>query len=137
MRAVQVESGTFRDKKMRPINLFESGKNHAFDDIWSILLLNDNGKISRIHFKTSCMTLVKYILIFISSYHRRAKTGLRPRFYLNCSHMMKQLLSRHIVKLLVRDMLLKHMGNQLLKHMGNQLLKHMGNQVLKHMGNQL
>ena len=43
MRAVQVESGTFRDYKMMPINPFGSGKNHAFIDIWSILLLNDNG----------------------------------------------------------------------------------------------
>ena len=72
--------------KMRSTNPFESCKKHPFDDIWSILLLNHNGKISKIHFKTSCMTLVQTWLIPIPSYHKIVKTGLRPRFYLNCSH---------------------------------------------------
>ena len=73
--------------KMRSTNPFQSFKNHTFDYIWSIPLLNHNGKISKRHFKTSCMTVVQNMLIPIPPYHKRAKTGLRPRFYLNCSHI--------------------------------------------------
>ncbi len=77
--------------KMRSTNPFESFKNHTFDDIWSIPLLNHNGKISKRYFKTSCMTLVQNTLIFIPSYYQRAKTGLWPGFYLNCSHVLSSI----------------------------------------------
>ena len=48
-------------------------------------------RLKKKHFKTSCITciiLVQNILVLIPSNHERAKTGLRPRFYLNCSHMV-------------------------------------------------
>ena len=47
-----------------------------------------NEKISRRHFKTSCMTLVQHVLILDPPYYKGAKTGLRSRFYLNCSHIL-------------------------------------------------
>ncbi len=40
------------------------------------------------HFNTSCITLGLKILILIPYHHERAKTGLRPSFYLNCSHIL-------------------------------------------------
>ncbi len=43
-------------------------------------------KILKRHIKTSCKTLVQNVLI--QSSHKGAKTGLRPRFYLNCSHLL-------------------------------------------------
>ncbi len=63
-------------------------KNHAFDDNWSILLLTHNKKTSKWHLNTFSPTLVQYILILIPCNHKRAKTGLRSRFYLNCSHIL-------------------------------------------------
>ena len=59
VRAVQVESGTFRDKKMRHTNPFESNKIHVFGDVWSILLDIHEEKMIKFHFKPSCVTLVQ------------------------------------------------------------------------------
>ncbi len=73
--------------EMRPTNPFESCKNHTFHGVWSIILRSHNGTISKRHFKASCIALVQNILFLIPYYHKRAKTGLRPRFYLNCSHL--------------------------------------------------
>ena len=39
----------------------------------------------------ACMTLVQKLLIAIPSLYKRAKIGLRSRFYLNCSHMVQPL----------------------------------------------
>ena len=36
------------------------------------------------------MTLVHNVPIPVPSYHKRDKTGLRPCFYLNCSHIHQQ-----------------------------------------------
>ncbi len=69
--------------------LFECSKNHvlwwhprhSFGHSWMINL--------KIHFKTYCMNLTQKILIPTAFHYNRAKTGLRSRFYLNCSHMVK------------------------------------------------
>ncbi len=73
---------------MRPTNPFECSKNHTFYDTWITFIINHIEKILKRHIKTSCMILVQNILILIQSSHKRAKTGLRPRFYLNCSQIM-------------------------------------------------
>ena len=90
VRAVQVESGTFVIKNESQESILKVViiyKNNAFDVILSIISLIHNGKISKRHFNTPCITLVQHILILIPSHHERAKTGLRPRFYLNCSRV--------------------------------------------------
>ncbi len=94
-RAVQVESGTYCDENWGPpIHL----KDHTFSDNWNILFLSHNGKISKIHLKTSWMTLVQNVLILIPFYHKRAKTGLWSRFYLNCSHKLSKSYTFAVIK---------------------------------------
>ncbi len=79
----------FSGLKMRHTNLIESNKNDAFHCIWSISWAFHEGKIWKLYFKRFCITLVQKLLIHFPSHYKRAKTGLRPRFYLNCSHMLR------------------------------------------------
>ena len=74
--------------KIRHTNPVESDVNGGFHCIWSILWPVHEGKISKLNFKTSCMTLAQKLLIHMPFYHKRVKTGLRSRFYLNCSHIL-------------------------------------------------
>ncbi len=71
------------------VHLFESNTNHAFHCIWGILLHIHEGNIFLFHFTTSCISLVQELLFLFHSHYNRAKTGLRPRFYLNCSHLIR------------------------------------------------